>query len=469
VNKAVVQLIVRGRRVVTEEGIRPATVVVAGGRIVAVRDGADGPLPAGTRRRAVVEAGDALLMPGVVDAHVHVNEPGHSDWEGFETAGRAAAAGGVTTLIDMPLNSLPVVTEPSAVAAKRARRRACRVDVGLWGGLVPANAGRLTPLIDAGVLGVKCFLVDSGLAAFPAVGASELRLAMPVLAARGLPLLAHAESPSVIAQAPRPATSRRYRDWSASRPPAAEAEAIALLATLAATTGCRVHVVHVASVEALAVLRAARQRGVKITGETCPHYLNFTDAEIEDGATVFKCAPPIRGQRHRAALWQGLRTGDLDYVASDHSPCPPLLKRPESGDFMAAWGGIAGLQLLLPATWTGARQRGLGLARLADWLCRRPAEVAGLGSVKGRIAPGYDADLVLWQPERRWLVRPADLHHRHPRSPYIGRLFAGVVEQTWVRGRSVYAHGRFADEAHGRWLCRPPPAACRRSRERMAP
>jgi allantoinase len=323
---------------------------------------------------------------------------------------------------------------------------------------VPANADRLTPLLDAGVLGLKCFLVDSGIAEFPPVGANVLRRAMPVLAARGVPLLAHAELPGPIARAPQVAHSHRYIDWLAARPPAAEAEAVALLVALAEATRCSVHVVHVACAEAVVLLRAARARGVPITGETCTHYLTFCAEEIEDGAVAFKCAPPIRDRSARAALWQGLLDGTLDYVASDHSPCMPSRKDPGKGDLMAAWGGIASLQLLLPALWTAMRRRGVPLERLLDWLCRRPAERVGLGQTKGRIVQGYDADLVFWHPHRTFVVRPANLHHRHPLTPYAGALLDGVIERTFVRGRLVYDRGRFPGSAAGRWLARSTPA-----------
>ncbi len=451
--------VLRSERVLTASGIVPATIVVSDGRIASVLPGRG---RFDCRSGTTIDAGDGVVMPGVVDAHVHVNEPGRTDWEGFRSAGRAAVAGGVTTLIDMPLNSAPVTTTAAAVAAKVSRLTTSHADVGLWGGLTPANAGEMASLLDAGVLGVKCFLVDSGIAEFPPVDAVALRRAMPALAARGVPLLVHAELPGPIAGAPTVSRSHRYADWLASRPIAAETEAVSLMAALAAATGCSVHVVHVSSAEAAGVLRAARARGVAISGETCPHYLSFCAEDIADGAVAFKCAPPIRQRSEQHALWQALADGTLSYVASDHSPCSPVLKGATGGgtrdgrsDLMAAWGGIASLQLLLPALWTGMRRRGLPLERLLAWLCHRPAERAGLGATKGRIAPGYDADLVIWHPDRPFAVRGAELHHRHPLTPYTGTMLVGVVERTFVRGKLVYDRGRFPDRATGRWLRRP--------------
>lgn len=457
--------VIRSDRVLTESGLEPATILVSDGRIASLEAGRAGSVPAGVRQ---VDVGDGVVMAGVVDAHVHINEPGRTAWEGFRSAGRAAVAGGVTTLVDMPLNSTPVTTTAAAVVAKTSCLPRSRADVGLWGGLVPANADRMVPLLDAGMLGVKCFLVASGIAEFPLVDAVALRQAMPVLAARGVPLLVHAELPGPIARAPRLARSHRYADWLATRPVAAEAEAVVMLVALAVATGCPVHVVHVSCAEAVRVLRAARARGVPITGETCPHYLSFCAEEIPDGEVAFKCAPPIRGRSEQDALWHALADGTLDYVASDHSPCVPALKsaalngvtgggseaRAMQGDLMAAWGGIASLQLLLPALWTGMRRRGLPLERLLAWLCRAPAERAGLGAIKGRIAPGYDADLVIWHPHRSFVVRGAELHHRHPLTPYAGAVLDGVVERTFVRGKLVFDRGRFPGHAAGRWLAR---------------
>jgi len=418
--------------VVTPEGVRPAALLVRDGRIESV--GAHGGILDTAR---VIDAGDAVLMPGVVDSHVHVNEPGRTEWEGFETATRAAAAGGVTTICDMPLNSLPVTTTPAAVEIKaRAAAGKGWVDYALWGGLVPANAGAMDALLDAGVPGCKCFLVHSGIDEFPNVTESDLEIAMPALARRGAVLLVHAELPGPIEAASRPdADPRRYATWLDSRPRAAEDEAIALVLRLAERTGCRVHIVHLSSSGALPMLAAAKERGVPVTVETCPHYLTFASEEIADGSTEFKCAPPIRERENREKLWDGLREGVIDMVVSDHSPCTPELKK---GDYASAWGGIASLQLLLPAVWTEARRRGFDMAWLAERLCRRTAALAGLAGRKGVIAPGADADLVVLDPDAELTVTPELLRHRHKVSPYLGRTLRGAVRQTYLGGELVY-------------------------------
>jgi allantoinase len=390
----------------------------------------------------------------VVDSHVHVDEPGRTEWEGFESATRAAAAGGVTTLVDMPLNSVPATTTAAGLTAKReAAAGQCRVDVGLWGGLVPANlppagaAGQIEALAAAGVLGFKAFLVDSGVEEFPAAPIDGLRRAAPLLAAAGLPLLVHAEDPEVIAGAavhtPVDRGVRRYAAYLASRPPAAETEAIRALLGLcrelpAAAPALRLHVVHLATGDALPLFAAARQEGLAVTAETCPHYLTFAAEEIPDGATEYKCAPPIRGATERDRLWRALLDGAIDLVASDHSPCPPAMKCPAEGDFFAAWGGIASLQLLLPAMWTAARARGATPAELARWLSERPAALAGLDGRKGAVATGRDADLVVWDPDASFVVDPLRLEHRHPVTPYAGRTLYGAVAATVLRGELVY-------------------------------
>jgi allantoinase len=399
----------------------------------------------------VVDAGDHVVMPGVVDTHVHVNEPGRTDWEGFETATRAAAAGGVTTIVDMPLNSIPATTTVDALHEKvTAARGKCAVDVGFWGGVVPENGAELEPLLDAGVLGFKAFLVPSGVPEFEAIGDEELGRAMETLAPRDAVLLVHAEDgPSLATIQGRP--RQPYSEYLASRPPKCEERAIARVIGLSQTTGCRVHVVHLASGTALDGIRDAKRRGTPLTVETCPHYLLFAAEEIDDGDTTCKCAPPIRGTDHRDALWNGLADGTIDLVASDHSPCPPDLKQIESGNFVTAWGGIASLQLSLAGVWTTARGRGFDVEDIARWMCDRPAQLAGLESRKGAIAVGRDGDLVIWDPDQVFEVDAEKLHHRHPLTPYQGRTLYGRVEQTFLRGQSVYDHGAFAASS-GQWL-----------------
>ena len=444
-------VVVTGRRVATPDGIVPATIVIADGVITAVRD--SGTAPDAARW---LDVGDAVLLPGVVDTHVHVNEPGRTEWEGFETATRAAAAGGVTTIVDMPLNSVPVTTTCEALEqkAKAAFGRAL-VDYAFWGGVVPGNDEQLAPLARAGVLGFKCFLVASGIEEFPPVSESDLRGAMTRLATLRLPLLVHAEAPGPIARASSSLSSganpRRYAAYLGSRPREAELEAIELVLGLCRETGCRVHVVHVSAADSLDLARAARDAGLPVTAETCPHYLTFAAEEIPDGATAYKCAPPIRDRENRERLWRGLGDGSIALVASDHSPAPPALKCLEAGDFFRAWGGIASLELALAATWTGARARGRNLRDLARWLAEGPARLAGLAR-KGRIAPGCDADLVVFDPDAPFSVDPSRLRQRHRITPYAGMTLYGVVRRTLVRGTCVYDEGEFPAAAIGKWV-----------------
>ncbi|MBM3269419.1 MAG: allantoinase AllB [Candidatus Sericytochromatia bacterium] len=429
--------VLRGRRVLTPAGERAACVVVREGRIADVTP-FDAPPPPDAE---VVDAGEAAILPGFVDTHVHVNEPGRTEWEGFESATRAAAAGGITSIVDMPLNSLPVTTTPAGYEAKRAASAGkLQVDCGFWGGLVPENAADLGPLLDCGVLGVKAFMIDSGIPEFPEVGERELRLAMPQLAARGRPLLLHAEV-SVPHLAPPPGDSRRYATYLASRPPEMEVAAIRQAIALCREFGGPVHIVHLSAADALPYLAAARAEGLPVTVETCPHYLAFAAEDIPDGATEFKCTPPIRDRENRERLWEGLEGGVIDFVVCDHSPCTPALKRPEEGDFLAAWGGVASVQFGPAIVWTHARRRGLSLARVATWLSAAPARLAGLARSKGRIAPGCDADLVVWDPDASFAVTPDIIRHRHPTTPYAGQTLGGRARATYLRGRLVQEDG----------------------------
>jgi allantoinase len=433
----------KSSRVVHPEGVAPGTVVVLDGQIEAVELGP-------VELDSVLDLGDQVLSPGLVDCHVHVNEPGRTEWEGFATATRAAAAGGVTTLIDMPLNSSPVTTTRTALELKlEAARGQTFVDVGFWGGVVPDNTTELAPLADGGVLGCKAFLVHSGIDDFPNVTASDLRSAMPVLRELGLPLLAHAE---LDLGAPTPEDARAYHGYLASRPPEWEDAAIRLLVDLCRDTGCRVHIVHLSSAGSLPLLRQAKEEGLPITVETCPHYLCFESEEIPAGATEYKCAPPIREHLNREALWGGLFEGVIDFVISDHSPCLPALKLRDTGDFMQAWGGIASLQLGLSAVWSEARRRGASLSLLARWMSESPARFAGLGRTKGRILRGCDADFVVWDPDRSFTVTAQSLFFKHPVSPYLGRELLGTVRETWVRGERVFGASGHAAKATGQLL-----------------
>ena len=442
--------IVRGRRVATPGEIRPASIHVTAGRIQAVEafDTTTSDLP-------VLDAEDAVILPGLVDTHVHINEPGRTDWEGFLSATRAAAAGGVTTLLDMPLNSIPATTSLAALSIKRdAARSQASVDIGFIGGVVPGNTGQLPGLAAAGVFAFKCFLVPSGVQEFAPVSEPDLREAMPVLAGLDSPLMVHAELPGPILRAAACLSGdpRRYATWHASRPAEAEVEAIQLIGRLAAEFGLRVHVVHLASAESLAGLSAARRAGVRISAVTCPHDLTVAAEDIPDGATEFKCAPPIGSRANRDLLWEALVSRELDAVVSDHSPCPPALKSSDTGSFVSAWGGIASLQLGLAAVWTGARARGIGLERVVEWMCAGPARVAGLSDRKGAIAPGADADLVMFLPDDEFVVDAARLRHRHAVTPYQGRRLAGVVEATYLRGVEVYRRGGSDKPPTGRLL-----------------
>ncbi|WP_431041574.1 allantoinase AllB [Streptomyces sp. P1-3] len=441
-----VELVLRSTRVTTPEGTRAAAVAVADGKIAAVLP-YDAEAPAGAR---IEDLGDDVLLPGLVDTHVHVNDPGRTEWEGFASATRAAAAGGITTLIDMPLNSIPPTTTPDGLAAKRAVARAkAHIDVGFWGGAVPGNVPDLRPLHDAGVFGFKCFLLHSGVDEFPPLGPPELEAALAEIAGFGGLLIVHAEDPQLIGGAPEP-RGPRYADFLASRPRAAEDRAIAGLIDLARKLDARVHVLHLSSSDALPLIAEARREGVRITVETCPHFLTLTAEEVPDGATEFKCCPPIREAANQDALWDGLADGTIDCVVSDHSPCTADLK---VGDFGQAWGGIASLQLGLPAVWTEARRRGRSLEGVVRWMATAPAALVGLGT-KGAIEAGRDADFAVLAPDETFTVDAAALLHRNPVTAYAGKTLYGVVRSTWLRGRKIADHG-VTTEPTGRLLERP--------------
>ena len=437
---------ISSQRVVLPDGMRPATIHLDGWSIAAI-----GPYTKG----APIDAGNAVIMPGLVDTHVHVNEPGRTDWEGFASATRAAAAGGITTIVDMPLNSIPPTTTVAALDAKRrAAEGRCHVDVGFWGGVVPGNVSDLEPLARAGVFGFKCFLSPSGVDEFQHVGERDLRVAVPITAALRVPLLAHAEWPALLHEPRRQDDPRQYATWLRTRPPAAEHAAIDLLMDLAGHASAKLHIVHLASADVLPAIHKARTAGLAITIETCPHYLSFCAEEIGVGATAWKCAPPIRERHHRERLWQALRDGDIDLVATDHSPAPPALKHLDDGDFIAAWGGIASLQLSLPVMWTGASQRDIPFEQLVQWLCAAPAKLAGLTGHKGAIAIDHDADLVIVDPDHEFTVNASRLYHRHAVTPYDGARLRGVVKTTMLRGEIVYDNGALVGAPAGRLLSR---------------
>lgn len=436
-------------RVHLPSGVARAAVVIEGETIVEVVD--PEALPAELPR---VELGHLALLPGLVDCHVHVNQPGRTHWEGFVTATRAAAAGGVTTLVDMPLNCLPVTTTVAGLDAKLDDLRGClHVDVGFWGGVVPGNADELAGLAKRGILGAKAFLCDSGIPEFPASDAATLREAMTVLGRAGIPLLAHAELEGALPGEPA-SDPHAYASWLERRPAAWEEAAIALLIDLCRATRCAVHIVHLSAASALPMLRAARAEGLPITVETCPHYLCLCAEEVPHDATLFKCAPPIRPADNRERLWAGLREGVIDLVVTDHSPCTPQLKE---GGFLDAWGGIASLSLGLASVWTHASARGFSLPDVVAWMSAAPARLTGLAGRKGSIAPGCDADLVAFDDAAEFVVAPEHLHFRHEVSPWLGRRLRGRVRQTWLRGRSVHvlddAGARF-EPACGRTLLR---------------
>lgn len=437
---------IHSTRVVTPSGVIEATLILADGKIQDV-------LPGRVQQPGIPfeSFGDKVIMPGVIDAHVHINEPGRSEWEGFETATKAAAAGGITTMIEMPLNASPVTTTVEALKLKLdAAKGKLHVNVGFYGGVVPDNIDDLDGLLNAGVFGIKAFLTHSGIDEFPNVTEADLRKALPVLRRHNAKLLVHCELEGIVTPGlTRSLTNARsYQAYLASRPAHWETDAIALMIRLSAEFDVHVHIVHVSAAEALPLIRDAKKRGLRITAETCPHYLVFCAEEIPDGATEFKCAPPIRERANNELLWEALKDGTLDFVATDHSPAPPDIKEQQSGDFMKAWGGIAGLQFLLPAFWTGARaglpagRQGFSLEDVARLLCEHPAQFLGLKN-KGHISPGCDADLVIWDPEASFVVKEETIQHRHKISPYVGRALFGAVERAFIRGRMTADNGSF--------------------------
>ena len=445
----------RSTRVVTPDGMKPATIAVEDGRIASVRGWSDL-----SSSDELHDFGDLIMLPGLVDTHVHINEPGRTEWEGFWSATRAAAVGGVTTLVDMPLNCVPETIDVASLEAKRAAAQGkAWVDWAAWGGVVHGNAEALQPLVGAGVPGFKCFLIHSGIDGFHWVDEADLRLALEQLRGTGLPLLAHAEVAGPVTAATE-ALNRAGANWQAyctylaSRPDDAEVKAISLLTRLADEYQTRIHIVHLASARALPLLVRAKQQGVPITVETCVHYLWFSAAAIPDGATEYKCAPPLRSEANREALWGALADGVVDMIATDHSPCPPAMKRREEGRWDRAWGGIASLGLALPVIWTEMSRREIDIHHLAQWMATAPARLAGFALRKGVLAAGADADFAVFDPDAEWTVTAEDLHFRHKLSPYVGAKVRGRVMETWLRGERIFARGQFGDGPCGGELVR---------------
>lgn len=437
-------------RIVLPENVRPAAIVIAGGKIIDILNVSEiSPDLPGT------DCGDHVIMPGLIDAHVHINDPG-SDWEGFQTATQAAAAGGVTTILDMPLNCIPVTTSVEALKLKLAAAEGkLSVNCGFYGGFIPGNEKEIPGLIDAGVFGVKAFLCRSGLDEFPNVSFQEIESILPSLAEASVPLLVHAELESAAHIDSKKLVSypENYQAYLQSRPAAWENAAVARLIDLSEKFDARIHIVHLSSSEALTIIREAKERGMKISAETCPHYLYFAAEEIADANTLFKCAPPIRSRRNQEALWEGVRAGLIDTIGSDHSPCPPEMRGLQTGNFAKAWGGIASLQFILPAFWTAAKAKSISLSKLAELTSAVPARILGLEK-KGAIEIGKDADFVIWEPDSVFVVEPAMIKHRHKDTPYCGEMLKGVVKQTYLGGEQIFADEKSEQNKFGKPLFR---------------
>ncbi|HIA10498.1 MAG TPA: allantoinase AllB [Flavobacteriales bacterium] len=428
---------IHSRRTVTPRGVFDKTLLIEDGLItMMVDDYAD------EFDCTVEDVGDFVLMPGIVDSHVHINDPG-TDWEGFDTASKAAAAGGITTLVDMPLNSLPVTTDAESFRSKlNAARGKLNVDCGFWGGIVPDNAHKMVELLQSGVLGIKAFLIDSGLKEFPNVSEGDLRKGMRAIADSGLPLLVHSE----LSNNTESTTVNNYTELLASRPRKWENDAIALMIKLCEEYNCRTHIVHLSSSESIAQIKDAKSRGLPLSVETCPHYLYFNAEDIPIDNTLFKCAPPIREKENNELLWEAIKDGVIDLVVTDHSPAPPNLK---AKSYNQAWGGISGLQFSLPVFWTVAKKYGLTLENVSALMCEKPAELAGIGGNKGKIAVGYQADFCVWDPDSEFRVSESMIEHRHKITPYLGRALKGVVKRTYLRGEKIYDDGAFVSLANG--------------------
>jgi len=435
---------IHSRRIITPGGIKDATVIVSNGLITEVIDG----LPADFNYE-LMDIDNKVLMPGVIDPHVHINEPGRTDWEGFDTATKAALTGGITMLVDMPLNSSPVTTTAGAFDEKiNAARDQLHTNCGFWGGIVPGNENEIEKLIQKGVLGFKAFLIHSGIDEFPNVKEEDLQKSMPLIAKNDLPLLVHCELADDKPQATD--QSRSYANYLGSRPGDWEDKAIALMIRLCREYNCRTHIVHLSSASSIDQIAKAKQDGLPLTVETGQHYLYFSAEKIKDGQTQYKCAPPIREKENNQKLWQALKDGIIDFVATDHSPAIPSMKELESGDFMKAWGGISSIQFSLPALWTAARQHDCDLADIAKWLCEKPALLTGKEKNNGKIEKGFDADLTVWDPEKSFYVTEEIIQYKHKITPYINEKLYGEVEQTYLKGEKVFDKGKFLHLNRGR-------------------
>lgn len=399
----------------------------------------------------IIDVQNKILMPGIIDPHVHINEPGRTDWEGFDTATKSALAAGITTLVDMPLNASPVTTTADAFDQKiQSTKNKLHTNCGFWGGIIPGNENKIEKLIEKGVLGFKAFLTHSGIDEFPNVTEVDLKKAMPFIAKYNLPLLVHCELSNEIQHSIFNTQNKSYQNYLASRPKAWEDKAIAMMIRLCEEYNCRTHIVHLSSSNSIEQIATAKQKGLPLTVETAQHYLYFNAEDIKDGQTQFKCAPPIREKTNNEKLWQALKEGIIDFVATDHSPAPPNLKEIQTGDFMKAWGGIASLQFALPVLWTAAKKHNCSLNDVAKWLCEKPAQFIGKQNTKGKIQKGYDADLIIWDDKKQFTVTENIIQHKHKITPYLTETLYGVVEQTYLAGEKIYDNGNILHLSKGK-------------------
>ncbi len=436
--------IIKSERVVFPDGIKKASIIICNGIITDIVDYSDNEVD-----MDIIDVGKNLILPGFIDPHVHINEPGRTEWEGFETATKAALSGGVTTLVDMPLNSSPVTTSVKSFDEKMvAANKNLHVNIGFWGGIVPGNLNDIEGLIKRGVLGFKAFLTHSGIDEFPNVTESDLRKAMPVIAKYDLPLLVHCELTDNIMRGN--GNDYSYQNYLAGRPKKWEDDAVAMMIKLAAEFNCKVHIVHLSSADSIRQIIDAKKKGIPVTVETGQHYLFFNAEDIGDRQTQFKCAPPIREKENNDQLWKALKEGIIDFVATDHSPATPDLKEIESGNFTKAWGGIASLQFAFPVLWTAAKSRNCTFSDIVKWICENPAKLIGKQNNKGKIEKGFDADINIIDDEKSFTVTENMIQHRHKITPYLNHSLYGVVEQTYLGGNKVFDSGNFLQLGEGK-------------------